>query len=154
MVRDDGWTCLGLEYFVFEGDELWSAPDGELVERAKRELDRLGLVSAADVRAGYVVRVPKAYPMYDAGYRDNVGILRSWLSEHAANVWPVGRNGMHRYNNQDHSMYTAMLAVENIVDGADHDIWAVNVEAEYHEESHKRKPGETLPGSPPGPEAA
>jgi len=160
MVRDDGWTCLGLEYFVFEGDELWSAPDGELVERAKRELDRLGLVSAADVGAGYVVRVPKAYPMYDAGYRENVNTLRSWLSEHAANVWPVGRNGMHRYNNQDHSMYTAMLAVENIAAGADHDIWAVNVEAEYHEESHekprpepRRRPRSAAAAAPPGPGA-
>ena len=83
---------------------------------------------------GFVVRMPKAYPMYDAFYRDNVDVLRDWLAANAANVHPVGRNGMHRYNNQDHSMYTAMLTVENIVDGTAHDVWEVNVEAEYHEE--------------------
>jgi hypothetical protein len=78
--------------------------------------------------------MPKAYPVYDAAYAANVDIVRAWLQEHAANVWPVGRNGMHRYNNQDHSMYTAMLAVENIVKGTTHDVWEVNVEQEYHEE--------------------
>lgn len=155
MVRDDGWTCLGLEYFVFEGDELWSASDGELIERAKQELDRLGLVAAGEARAGYVVRVPKAYPMYDAGYRDNLQTLRSWLEEYAVNVFPVGRNGMHRYNNQDHSMYTAMLAVENIVSGTGHDIWAVNVEAEYHEERREApRRGDRSAGPPAAPETA
>ena len=129
----EGRTCLGLEYFVFEGDEVWSAPDEELVELGKRELATLGLVDPARVEAGYVVRMPKAYPMYDDTYRQNLGVLRSWLAEHAPNVHPVGRNGMHKYNNQDHSMYTAMLSVENIL-GADHDTWSVNVEAEYHEE--------------------
>jgi protoporphyrinogen oxidase len=127
-----GRTCLGLEYFVFEGDELWSSSDDELVERAKRELEVLGLVQAADVEAGYVVRVPKAYPYYDFAYRANVETITTYLDEAAPNVHPVGRNGMHKYNNQDHSMYTAMLTVENIL-GADHDIWAVNVEEEYHE---------------------
>jgi hypothetical protein len=81
------------------------------------------------------VRMPKAYPVYDPDYVDNVAILRDWLEEHVPNVHPVGRNGMHRYNNQDHSMYTAMLSVENILTGAGHDIWAVNVEEEYHEEA-------------------
>jgi protoporphyrinogen oxidase len=128
----DGRTCLGLEYFVFEGDELWSADDEDLVARGKRELDILGLVSPQDVEAGYIVRMKKAYPTYDDTYRDNVDVLRSWIEANAPNVYPVGRNGMHKYNNQDHSMYTAMLSVENIL-GADHDIWAVNVEAEYHE---------------------
>jgi protoporphyrinogen oxidase len=132
MVKE-GRTCLGLEYFVFEGDDLWTAPDEELVELGKRELEAIGLVDASQVEAGYVVRMPKAYPMYDEHYRVNVEVMRSWLEENAPNVYPVGRNGMHRYNNQDHSMYTAMLAVENIL-GADHDIWSVNVEAEYHEE--------------------
>jgi protoporphyrinogen oxidase len=130
----DGRTCLGLEYFVFEGDETWTAPDEQLVEMAKRELQQLGLVDASSVEAGYVVRMPKAYPMYDETYRANVETLRRWLEQHAPNVHPVGRNGMHKYNNQDHSMLTAMLTVENIVDGAHHDIWAVNVEEEYHEE--------------------
>ncbi len=83
-----------------------------------------------------MVRMPKAYPMYDATFKDNVDILRRWIEENAANVHPVGRNGMHRYNNQDHSMLTAMLAVENIF-GANHDTWAVNVEAEYHEEKRE-----------------
>jgi hypothetical protein len=86
------------------------------------------------VEAGYVVRMPKAYPHYDADYKANVDVLRAWLAEHAANVFPVGRNGMHKYNNQDHSMYTAMLTVENLL-GADHDVWSVNVEEDYHEES-------------------
>jgi protoporphyrinogen oxidase len=129
----EGRTCLGLEYFVFEGDDLWASADDDLVELGKRELEAIGLVKAADVETGYVVRMPKAYPVYDEAYRTNVDIMRSWVDENVPNVFPVGRNGMHRYNNQDHSMYTAMLAVENIL-GADHDIWNVNVEEEYHEE--------------------
>ncbi|MDP9070710.1 MAG: NAD(P)/FAD-dependent oxidoreductase [Actinomycetota bacterium] len=129
----EGRTCLGLEYFVFEGDELWTMADDDLVELGKRELNTLGLVDPARVETGYVVRMPKAYPMYDEGYVANVDVLRTWLAENTANVHPVGRNGMHKYNNQDHSMYTAMLTVENIL-GASHDIWQVNVEAEYHEQ--------------------
>ncbi|MDQ3106569.1 MAG: NAD(P)/FAD-dependent oxidoreductase [Actinomycetota bacterium] len=128
----EGRTCLGMEYFVFEGDETWDTPDDELVELGKRELTQLGLVDSGKVEAGYVVRMPKAYPVYDEHYKDNVDILRRWLEEHTPNVHPVGRNGMHHYNNQDHSMLTAMLSVENIF-GADHDIWEVNVEEEYHE---------------------
>ena len=131
----DGRNVLGLEYTVVEGDEWWTASDEELIEKGKAELERIGLIQAADVEAGYVVRMPKAYPVYDPDYVDNVAILRDWLEEHVPNVHPVGRNGMHRYNNQDHSMYTAMLSVENILTGAGHDIWAVNVEEEYHEEA-------------------
>jgi protoporphyrinogen oxidase len=130
----DGRTCLGLEYFVFEGDELWNASDEDLIARGTRELQMLGLADPSDVQAGYVVRMPKAYPVYDETYKDNVDVLRRWLRTHAPNVHPVGRNGMHKYNNQDHSMYTAMLTVDNIVRGTDHDIWAVNVEEDYHEE--------------------
>jgi protoporphyrinogen oxidase len=130
----DGRNVLGLEYTVHEGDESWSASDEYLVARGIRELETMGLMDAADVEAGYVVRMPKAYPVYDEHYKDNVAVLRTWLADNAPNVHPVGRNGMHRYNNQDHSMYTAMLTVENIVDGGDHDIWSVNVEEEYHEE--------------------
>ena len=100
----------------------------------------LGLLEPARIEAGYVVRMPKAYPMYDATYQANVGVMRDWLAEHAPNVHPVGRNGMHRYNNQDHSMLTAMLVVENI-QGADHDVWQVNVEEDYHEEIRPRRPG-------------
>ncbi len=132
MVKE-GRTCLGLEYFVFEGDELWQACDDDLVARARRELEVLGLVRADRVEAGYVVRVPKAYPYYDFAYADNVATIVGHLERVAGNVHPVGRNGMHKYNNQDHSMYTAMLTVENIL-GARHDVWAVNVEQEYHEE--------------------
>jgi protoporphyrinogen oxidase len=131
----DGRNVLGLEYTVLEGDESWNADDADLIERGKRELEQIGLVNAADVEAGYVVRIPKGYPVYDSTYGENVDVLRAWLEENAPNVHPVGRNGMHKYNNQDHSMYTAMLTVENIVDGTDHDIWSVNVEEEYHEEA-------------------
>ncbi|MGA8372024.1 MAG: hypothetical protein WB765_17970, partial [Acidimicrobiales bacterium] len=136
MVKD-GRTCLGMEYFVFEGDELWTSSDEELVARATREIQSLGLVSASDVEAGYVVRIPKAYPYYDSEYRANVATIAAYLEGNAPNVHPVGRNGMHKYNNQDHSMYTAMLTVENI-HGASHDIWAVNVEEEYHEAGEGR----------------
>src|SRR6266568_6622515 len=127
----EGRTCLGLEYFVFEGDEYWTMADEDLVALGKAEVSRLGLVDPNRVEAGYVVRMPKAYPYYDADYKANVDVLRAWLAESASNVHPVGRNGMHKYNNQDHSMFTAMLTVENLL-GAHHDIWAVNVEAEYH----------------------
>jgi len=141
MVKD-GRTCLGLEYFVFEGDELWSMRDEDLVEMGKREIGLLGLVDPATVEAGYVVRMPKAYPYYDADYKGNVETLRKWLDVNVPNVHPVGRNGMHRYNNQDHSMYTAMLTVENVM-GASHDVWSVNVEEEYHEELKPADGGRT-----------
>jgi protoporphyrinogen oxidase len=133
MVKE-GRTCLGLEFFVNEGDQMWTKSDEDLIEQAKREMHHLGLVKdVGKVEAGYVVRVPKAYPVYDEQYQDNVKVLRRWLEQHASNVFPTGRNGMHKYNNQDHSMLTAMLSVENIL-GAHHDVWTVNVEAEYHEE--------------------
>jgi protoporphyrinogen oxidase len=132
MVKD-GRACLGLEYFVFEGDDMWNMADADLVELAKRELAQVGLADPSRIEAGYVVRTPKAYPMYDATFKANVATLVEWLDANTPNVFPVGRNGMHKYNNQDHSMYTAMLSVENIF-GAHHDVWSVNVEAEYHEE--------------------
>ncbi len=134
----DGRTCLGLEYFVFEGDELWNAPDEVLIERGKRELGILGLVNPTKVETGYVVRQPKAYPVYDDVYAENVKVLDDWLQEAAPNVYPVGRNGMHKYNNQDHSMLTAMLTVENILGKGPHDIWNVNVDADYHEQTSSR----------------
>ncbi|MGH3963921.1 MAG: NAD(P)/FAD-dependent oxidoreductase [Pseudonocardiaceae bacterium] len=130
-----GRTCLGLEYFVFSGDKLWELPDTDLIELGTRELTTLGLVDPGQVEAGYVIRMPKAYPVYDQDFRANVDVLRGWLAGHAHNVHPVGRNGMHRYNNQDHSMLTAMLTVDNILGRGDHDIWSVNVEAEYHEQN-------------------
>jgi protoporphyrinogen oxidase len=134
MVKE-GRTCLGLEYFVFEGDDMWDKSDDDLIEQAKQELQFLGLVDPSRVELGHVVRVPKAYPTYDEGYTDRVDTLRKWIDTTTPNVHPVGRNGMHRYNNQDHSMLTAMLTVENILDGAEHDVWTVNVEEDYHEEA-------------------
>jgi protoporphyrinogen oxidase len=138
----DGRTCLGLEYFVNQGDEWWTMSDADLIETGKRELGAIGLIDPSRVETGYVVRTPKAYPFYDAQYKANVQILADWLAGHAPNVYPVGRNGMHRYNNQDHSMLTAMLSVENIF-GASHDIWSVNVEDEYHEEMASEEAEET-----------
>jgi hypothetical protein len=91
------------------------------------------------VKAGYVVRKPKAYPVYDEGYKEAVDLLRGWLAANVPNVHPVGRNGMHKYNNQDHSMLTALLSVENILDGAGHDVWSVNVDEDYHEEQTRTK---------------
>jgi protoporphyrinogen oxidase len=137
-----GRTCLGLEYFVFTGGKLWELPDAELVKLGTHELATLGLVNPEQVGAGYVVRMPKAYPVYHQDFRTNVEVLREWLAEHARNVHPVGRNGMHRYNNQDHSMLTAMLTVDNILGRGDHDIWSVNVEVQYQEQNdHHTVPG-------------
>ena len=136
MVKE-GRTCLGLEFFVFEGDDMWTKADKDLVEQGKRELAILNLVEPNKVEAGYVVRMPKAYPFYDEHYKANVKKIVEWLSTNASNVYPVGRNGMHRYNNQDHSMFTAMLTAENIARGTKHDVWTVNVEEEYHEEAKK-----------------
>jgi protoporphyrinogen oxidase len=129
----DGRTCLGMEFFVNEGDDMWTKADADLIAQGIRELEHLGLVTPGKVETGYVVRMPKAYPVYDDSYEANVAVIRAWIAEHCPNVYPIGRNGMHKYNNQDHSMYTAMLTVENIL-GAEHDVWAVNVEEEYHEE--------------------
>lgn len=132
MVPDSSKSCIGLEYFCFEGDGLWNTPDAELVELGKREMQTLGLVQSSDVQDGAVVRMPKAYPVYDDTYAEAVAVIRGFLDT-IDNVYPVGRNGMHKYNNQDHSMLTAMLAVENI-NGARHDVWSVNVDQEYSEE--------------------
>ncbi|MCQ3812927.1 MAG: NAD(P)/FAD-dependent oxidoreductase [Acidimicrobiia bacterium] len=137
LVPDENKTCLGLEFFVNAGTELWDADDAELIALATSEMEILNLLDPNRVERGFVVRMPKAYPIYDASYKANVNILRGWLSEVARNVHPVGRNGMHRYNNQDHSMYTAMLTVENLLNGTKHDVWNVNVDADYHEAQAK-----------------
>jgi len=126
-------ASVGLEFFAFEGDSLWTMKDEDLVELAKRELEQLGLARADRVERGFVVRVHKAYPMYDADYSERVDVIRAWL-EGIGNLTQVGRNGLHRYNNSDHSMLSAMRAVDNLVDGTHHDIWAVNAESAYHEE--------------------
>ena len=134
MVPDEALACVGLEYFCFEGDGLWSASDDDLVALATKELATLGLADPATVVGGRVVRQEKAYPVYDDAYRTNVEEMRGELEARYPTLHLVGRNGMHRYNNQDHSMYTAMLTAENIATGSTHDVWSVNVEEEYHEE--------------------
>ena len=134
MVPDPEMTCLGLEYFCFEGDGLWAQPDEALIELAKREIDHIGLIKASDVVDGVVVRQPKAYPVYDDAYRAHVNALRLEIEARFPTLHLVGRNGMHKYNNQDHAMMTAMLTVENILAGARRfDVWNVNEDAEYHE---------------------
>lgn len=132
MVPDADRSSIGMEYFCQEGDSLWNSDDQTLIAQAGRELEHLGLGKASDVVDGTVIRQPKAYPVYDSDYREALDMIRGWLSG-LGNLQVVGRNGMHRYNNQDHSMLTAMLAVQNILGGS-HDLWSVNVEQEYHED--------------------
>jgi protoporphyrinogen oxidase len=133
MVPDLEKTCLGMEYFVFEGDDLWSSSDDKLLDLARREIAQLGLVRLEEIVDGTVIRMPKAYPMYDTGYGDAVSEIRGYLEENMQNLQLIGRNGMHKYNNQDHSMITALYAARNI-SGANYDLWAVNSEPDYHEE--------------------
>ena len=129
-----GMSCLGLEYFCFEGDGVWNAPDSELIALAKKEVAQIGLVSPDDVVDACVVRQAKAYPVYDEDYRDNVAAIRLDLEGSYPTLHVIGRNGMHRYNNQDHAMMTAMLTARNILAGARrYDVWNVNEDAEYHE---------------------
>jgi protoporphyrinogen oxidase len=132
MVPDPDKACVGLEYFCFAGDDLWTMDDDALVALAAAELERLGLAPASSVDRGFAIRVPKAYPIYDADYAERVDTIRRWL-DGIENLQQVGRNGLHRYNNSDHSMLTAMRAVDNLLAGAHHDIWAVNAESVYHE---------------------
>lgn len=143
MVPDEDMACVGLEYFCFEGDGLWSSSDEDLVAQATREMEILGLCDPATVVSGAVVRQEKAYPVYDDEYEANVEAMRRELEQKHPTLHLVGRNGMHRYNNQDHAMMTAMLTVENILAGKSvYDTWCVNEDAEYHEagsegEEHK-----------------
>jgi protoporphyrinogen oxidase len=132
LVPAGGHSCLGLEYFCFQGDDLWTMCDKDLLTQACNELEILGLASRAAVVDGTVVRMGKAYPVYDPLYNSKLKAIRDYLGNFR-NFHPVGRNGLHRYNNQDHSMFTAMLAVQNIL-GEEHDVWSVNMESEYHEE--------------------
>ena len=134
MVPDPDMTCLGLEYFCFEGDGLWTQSDAALIALATREIAQIGLMKAEAVVDGVVVRQPKAYPVYDEAYRDHVNALRQETESRFPTLHLVGRNGMHKYNNQDHAMMTAMLTVENILAGfRKYDVWNVNEDAEYHE---------------------
>lgn len=130
---EPGTTCLGVEYFCFEGDEIWELADEDAVQLATDELARIGLVDPARVRGGVKVPVPRAYPMYDGDYRESVLVLKGYLAGFD-NLKTFGRNGLHRYNNQDHSMWTAVLATLNLLDGTNHDVWSVNTDDAYLEE--------------------
>jgi protoporphyrinogen oxidase len=135
MVPDPTFNCYGMEYFCFEDDELWKSDDGSLIELATAELVSLGLAATDDIVDGCVIRQEKAYPVYDAAYQANVAQVRSEIEASYPNLHVIGRNGMHRYNNQDHAIMTAILAVKNIVAGKKiYDVWRVNQDAEYHEE--------------------
>jgi protoporphyrinogen oxidase len=131
MVPDPKKTSLGMEYFCTEGDEIWRMPDIELLKLAKRELVHLGMAEAAEVEDGVVYRQPKAYPVYNNDYQQHLQVIQRFLVT-IENLQTIGRNGLHRYNNQDHSMLTGMLAVENIL-GANHDLWELNKNQEYLE---------------------
>ena len=132
LVPDPSKSSLGLEYFCFEGDDLWAKPDADLIALGKAEVEKIGLAQSADVIDGCVVRMPKAYPVYDDVYQDHLQVIRGWLA-HLSNLELAGRNGMHKYNNQDHSMMTALLAARNILGLGQYDTWKVNTDAQYHE---------------------
>ncbi len=134
MVPDPSMACVGLEYFCFEGDNVWASKDADLVELAKREMAQLGLCNPDDVVGGVVVRQEKAYPVYDETYQQNVDAVREELEQKYPTLHLIGRNGMHKYNNQDHAMMTAMLTVKNILaQDRRYNVWGVNEDAEYHE---------------------
>jgi protoporphyrinogen oxidase len=137
MVPEPGRSCLGMEYFCFESDSLWKSSDADLLALASRELTQLGLAVDARIVDGAVVRMPKAYPIYDSRYRECLDRVREFIDP-IVNLQTVGRNGMHKYNNQDHSMLTAMMAAENL-QGRPRDVWSVNTDFEYHEEQRLDK---------------
>ncbi len=131
MTPNPDLTCLGVEYFCNMSDAIWKAADEDLIALAKREMVQLGLVNGQDVLDGAVVRMPKAYPVYDRSYQDGLAAVREFLAN-VPNLQLVGRNGMHRYNNQDHSMLTAILAARNVA-GARFDLWNLSVDKDYLE---------------------
>lgn len=134
MIPDGVSTCLGLEYFCFEGDGLWMSRDEDLVELAKTEIDKIGLMRRDEVYDACVVRQKKAYPVYDETYADNLAMVRREIGLRFPGLHLVGRNGMHKYNNQDHAMMTGMLTAQNIIAGEPvYDTWQVNEDAEYGE---------------------
>jgi protoporphyrinogen oxidase len=132
MLADPATSCVGMEYFVNDSEKLWSTPDAELVDFACQELRKIGLHSGAKLIKGFVVRMPKAYPVYDPGYKKRLDAIRHWLGG-ISNLHCMGRNGQHRYNNQDHSMATALIAARNVALSQSRDPWAVNEDAMYHE---------------------
>jgi protoporphyrinogen oxidase len=134
LIPDETSTSLGLEYFCFEGDGLWTSDDQNLIALAKKEIGKIGLMRPEDVTDACVVRQPKAYPVYDDTYADNMDVVRRDLAAHYPTLHLVGRNGMHKYNNQDHAMMTGLLTGLNIAAGETlYDVWQVNEDAEYHE---------------------
>ena len=135
MVPDESKTGLGMEYFCNQGDALWQMADDALIDLAAKEMEMLGLAAAKDVIDGVVIRQEKAYPVYDGTYRQHLSVIQEYLATFD-NLQTIGRNGMHRYNNQDHSMLTGLLAVQNIL-GATHNLWDVNTERSYYEEFTK-----------------
>jgi protoporphyrinogen oxidase len=141
MVADAGLTGLGMEYFCFEQDGMWSWSDAELLDLGRRELVALRICRAEDVKAGMVYRQPKAYPVYDGEYLRHLEVVREWQTRALPNLWLVGRNGMHHYNNQDHSMMTGILVARNIATGASFNPWLVNTDAEYQEEERAGESG-------------
>ena len=155
LVPDPDLACYGLEYFCFEGDGLWNSTDDELVELGSRELVQLGLAKQGDVIDGHVVRQPKAYPVYDDDYATHVTTIRNELASRYPNLHLVGRNGMHKYNNQDHAMMTAMLVARNILAGEQlYDIWDVNQDAEYHEAGDRGAEARVAGQKSDGPQAS
>ncbi|HSC52518.1 MAG TPA: NAD(P)/FAD-dependent oxidoreductase [Phnomibacter sp.] len=149
MVPDDSMVCYGLEYFCSEGDGLWSSSNEALAAMAIKELEQIGLCQPGEVLDSYVVRQPKAYPVYDQQYQQHLHTIQEGIADLKGLIL-VGRNGMHKYNNQDHSMMTAMLAVKNIIAGKEiYNLWNVNQDAEYHEagERGKEEGGRKVPGS-------
>jgi len=145
MVPDPSMACYGLEYFCFEGDGLWTSSNADLIALGKKEIEKIGLTKASAVVDGYVVRQPKAYPVYDQFYKARVDSVRDALTNYPG-LYLIGRNGMHKYNNQDHSMMTAMLAAKNIIAGKElYNLWDVNEDAEYHEGGDRGASGRMVP---------
>jgi protoporphyrinogen oxidase len=151
MVSDPSLSFIGLEYFVNRGDDLWNRSDDDLIALGAAEADTIGLFRRDEVRSGLVVRMPKAYPVYDGDYEGHVQVLRAWLTRFE-NLWTVGRNGQHRYNNQDHSMLSGLHAARNVA-GASFDVWSINEEKAFHEEVHKGEDGEVRDRLTPSPVA-
>jgi protoporphyrinogen oxidase len=140
MVPDPDYCCYGLEYFCFEGDGLWTMHDSDLIALGTKELEEVGLGNAPDIADGCVIRQPKAYPVYDDNYQQHLRVIRDALGARCRNLHVVGRNGMHKYNNQDHAMMTGLLAARNIIAGENkYDVWSVNEDGQYHESGESRR---------------
>ena len=133
MVSDPELSFIGLEYFANRGDDLWSMTEDELIELGAAEGETIGLFEAREVQAGTVVRMPRAYPVYDGEYETHLQVVRDWL-DGFHNLFTVGRNGQHRYNNQDHSMLAGLFAARNVAGEAQFDLWSINEEQSFHEE--------------------